>query len=175
MIRMLQSEDVSSCLSIYNWYIRSSTATFETEILTEDAFRERIRSVMEKYPWIVLEEDGRVLGYAYLSAFHERYAYRFTCDISVYVERGCTGRGYGSALMKAILSLAEKDGYYLAVSLITEGNTASEKLHEKCGFRKNGTLHGCGYKAGKWLGISWYVKNLREPDGIPSEPENSAL
>lgn len=175
MIRMLQPEDIASCLAIYNWYIRSSTATFETEPLTEETFRKRTESVMGKYPWIVFEENGKVLGYAYLSPFHERSAYRFTCDISVYVDRHCTGTGCGSRLMEAILSLAEKDGYYLAVSLITEGNAASEALHEKYGFRKAGTLHDCGYKAGKWLGVSWYARNLREPGGVPAETENIPL
>ena len=172
MIRMLRDEDIPACLALYNWYIENSTATFETDTLLMDDFVQRVKRITTKYPWIILEEDGEVKGYAYLDAFHERTAYRFMCDVSIYIDHDARGRGYGSKLMEAILSLSEKDGYHKAISIVTSDNSASIHLHEKMGFRKFGQLDNCGYKAEKWLGVIYFEKVLHEPCDTPEETEN---
>ena len=170
MFRMITKEDEFACWWWYNWYITHSTATFETKIISQKEYAERVRRVREKYPWIILEEDGVPAGYAYLSAFNERSAYDHTADLAIYLAPDKLHRGYGSKLMKEILRIAELDGYYMIVSLVTEGNTASEKLHEKHGFEKAASFPGVGYKNGQWLGVTWYVKRLREEAGEAPEP-----
>ncbi len=173
MIRMAVPEDAAGCLSIYNWYIENSDATFETELLSEEEFRARIMNITESYPWIVYEEDGVIRGYAYLSAFNPRQAYRWTCDLAVYTDRKMRGRGIGSLLISAMIRLAYQDGYYRMVSLITRGNTASERIHEKFGFQKCGVLEKTGYKSGKWLDVSFYMLKLRE--GTPGTITNEEI
>lgn len=164
MIRMLKESDISSCLKIYNWYILNSSATFEITPLTLDAFRQRVHTIQKKYPWIVLEEEGEIKGYAYLDAFHERVAYQWTCDLSIYLDHEQRGKGYGKQLMSSILSLAETDGYHNVVSIVTEGNRASEAMHDAFGFEKKAFFEKFGYKNAQWLGVSYYVKTLK--DGI---------
>ena len=160
MIRMLEEKDIEPCLSIYNWYIANSPATFETEQLSLSAFTERVHRIVKRYPWIVLEEEGRVIGYAYLSAFNERAAYDWTCCLAVYLDHEERGRCAGSKLMDAIIQLAERDGYHHMTSIITEGNTASEHLHRKFGFEQMMFFPKAGNKNGRWLGVHYYVRTL---------------
>lgn len=172
MIRMIKDEDCFTCWWWYNWYITHSSCTFETEPVDQSVFMDRIHQVRKKYPWIVLQEDDKLLGYAYLSSFHERKAYEWTCDLSIYMNPDERGHGYGHKLMDAIIELARKDGYMNCVSIITGGNTASEKLHEKCGFVKKATFENFGYKNGEWRDVSYYVLKLNEPVDKPEPPKN---
>lgn len=177
MIRMLKEKDIPSCLNIYNWYIQNSVATFETEPLTIDAFTDRVNRIRKKYPWIVLEEDGEIKGYAYLDAFYERAAYNWTCDLSIYLDHNQRGKGYGKRLMKSILDLAETDGYHHVVSIVTEGNRASEAMHESFGFEKQAFFEKFGFKDLRWLGVTYYVKQLKDGiDGAELEqPKNKSV
>ncbi len=174
MIRRILPEDIPVCLDWYNTYIRESAATFETEELTLAEFTERVKHVTKKYPWIVLEEDGKLCGYAYLCPFNERAAYDWTADLAIYLDPQARGKKYGSALMEAILKLAERDGYFQIVSLVTAGNLPSEALHHKFGFEKAVTLNGVGIKFGKVLGVSYWVKTLKEPEASadPARPQD---
>ena len=175
MIRDIRNEDIGRCLDIYNHYILHSDATFETEVLSPDEFAKRVSGTCAEYPWLVYEEGGSVLGYAYLSAFNPRQAYCRTADLAVYVDCRETGRGIGRQLMQAVLSLAEKDGYRYIVSIITEGNTASIRLHESAGFEHKVFFEGLGFKNGKVLGVHYYVFKtgysgpLHEPVNLPYE------
>lgn len=162
MIRMLKKEDIEQCLNLYNWYIINSTATFETEVLSLDAFTQRVHHIQKRYPWIVLEEEGKIKGYAYLDAFHERAAYNWTCDLSIYLDHEQRGKGYGKQLMNAIIELAKEDGYHNIVSIVTEGNKASEAMHASFGFEKKGFFPQFGYKHHKWAGVTYFVKTLKE-------------
>jgi len=168
MIRMIEEKDIALCLKIYNWYISNSTATFETEELSIGEFTERVHGIRSKFPWIVYEEEGKILGYAYLSSFNTRAAYDWTCDLAIYLDHEARGKGIGSILMEEIIALAEKDGYVSMVSIVTEGNTASEHLHEKFGFAKAGVMHKVGFKNG-WLGVTFYELKLNPAEDSPSE------
>ena len=170
MIRMLEEKDIPACLEIYNHYILHSNATFETEPLNLMQFSRRVSDITAKYPWIVLEEEGRVRGYAYLSPFIDRAAYDWTADAAVYLDPACRRQGFGSLLMENLIRLAKRDGYCQMVSVITDGNTGSEKLHEKLGFRKTAYFAKIGYKGGRWLGVNYYVLQLREDIGEESLP-----
>lgn len=174
MIRTAMLFDAPRCADIYNPYILETTVTFEEEALSHEAFRKRMESVMERWPWIVYEEDGKVLGYAFLSAFNPRSAYDWTADLAIYVDMKEKGKGIGSALMQAIIDLAERDGYLKLVSIVTGGNAASERIHEKFGFVKKAEFEDFGYKMNRWLSVSFYVRELGKVTDDPERPENKA-
>ena len=170
MIRNLQEKDISTCLDIYNWYIENTVITFEMEPLTLQSFTDRVHTITQRYPWLVLEEEGKIVGYAYLDVFNARSAYDYTCDVSIYLDHTIQGKGYGSKLMQALLDVAKEDGYHNAISIVTEGNQRSEKIHEKFGFEKVGFLPHTGYKFHTWLGVTYYQKTIQE--GEPSKLKN---
>ena len=175
MIRSLKEEDISQILSWYNWYIRNSEATFETEELSYEEFAQRVHMITKTYPWLILEEEGKPVGYAYLASFIPRAAYEWTCDLAIYLDPKERGKGYGHQLMKAAIETAEKAGYVNMVSIITKGNTASEKLHEAHGFEKMGEFDESGYKFGKWLGVTYYIRRLNAPAKNPQKPRNITI
>ena len=173
MIRDLEEGDLTRLTKIYNWYIRNTEITFETEELSTEAFSQRAKGIQKRYPYLVLEEEGKVMGYAYLDTFNTRAAYDWTADLSIYLDQSVRGKGYGSMLMEAILRMAKRDGYYNVVSLITQGNTGSEKIHEKFGFVRKALFENYGYKNGKWLGVTYYSKALvSQPSAAPEKPMN---
>ena len=176
MIRMITEADIPIILNWYNWYIENDTATFETEPLTLSEFAQRVHTIREKYPWVILEEEGKPAGYAYLASFIPRAAYDWTCDLAIYLDPEQRGKGYGTKLIQGILDIARQAGYVTIVSNITFGNTASERLHEANGFIRKGILEDVGYKFGRWLSISWYEKKLNPAEGKPepvTNPENT--
>lgn len=175
MIRLIEEKDEKIICDWYNWYIANGVETFETEQLSYAEFSNRIHNILKKYPWIVLEEEGKIVGYAYLSAFNERTAYNWTCDLAIYLDPKQKGNGYGSKLMKAIIDLAKRDGYKKMTSIITEGNLASEHIHEKFGFVKKAFFEDVGYKNGKWLGVAFYQLSLNPKDEDPKQPKNLNL
>ena len=160
MIRSIEEKDIPVILDWYNWYIRNSTATFETEELTLIEFKQRVHKIIEKYPWIILEEDGKPVGYAYYSDFNSRQAYACTVDLAIYLDP--CHHGYGKTLMKEMIDTARKAGYKNIVSLVTAGNIASEKLHERFGFTKKATFEEIGYKHNQWLAVSYYYLQLED-------------
>lgn len=172
MIRFLEDKDIEACCNLYNWYIENTTITFEEETLTVSQFTDRVHRIQTKYPYIVLEEDSKIVGYAYLDAFSSRVAYNWTTDLSIYLDHTCKSKGYGSLLMKEILHLAQIDGYCNVVSIVTEGNIASEHIHEKFGFQKKTLFENFGYKFNKWLGVTYYVKQVNEVKDDIQQPQN---
>jgi L-amino acid N-acyltransferase YncA len=171
-IRKLKEEDIPVILDWYNWYILNGTETFETQALTMEQFIERVHTIMKEYPFIVLEENGQLAGYAYLDHFNARAAYDWTADLSIYLDPQNRGKGNGSLLMEAILSLAKKDGYHNVISIITETNKVSEHFHEKFGFQKMASFPSLGYKFGQWLGVTYYLKQLAGKEQGPAPVRN---
>lgn len=171
-IRKWKEEDIAAILDIYNWYILNGTETFETEPVTREAFTQRVHGITASYPFLVLEDAGKVCGYAYLDHFNPRAAYDWTADLSIYLDPSEKGKGFGSALMQAILDLGEKDGYRSIISIITETNTVSEKFHEKFGFQKMAEFPQLGYKFGKWLGVTYYMKRFEKDPSCVERVKN---
>ena len=164
-IRPAERRDAAACAALYNYYIVNTTVTMELEAVTEEAFARRIESVTAEFPWLVWEEDGEILGYGYLSRFHERAAYRFTCDLSLYVDRGARGRGIGAALLEALEKKAQELGFCHMISLITTENAPSAAFHEKHGFKKAGEIPDIAFKHRRWMGLMYYKKTLLDrPD-----------
>ncbi|MDR2740780.1 MAG: GNAT family N-acetyltransferase [Treponema sp.] len=156
MIRPVTLEDAVAVCGIYNYYIANTVATFEEDPVPVSAMESRINAVTAKYPWFVYEEAGEVLGYVYIHAWHERSAYRFTVEDSIYLKQGKTGQGIGKVLLARIMEEIPKPDVHAVMSVITVPNDASTALHEKFGFRQVGCFTGVGYKFGRRLDVGYW-------------------
>ena len=149
-LRFADEHDAAACLAIYAQYIDTSI-TFETALPSEDEFAGRIRSYGAVYPWLVAEEEGKVLAYAYAHRAQERAA----------------GWGLGTRLYRALLALLKEQGVRTAYGVVTMPNDASAALHRKLGFELLGTYHNTGYKNGRWRDVVWFEKHIGSFDGVP--------
>ncbi|HBF15068.1 MAG TPA: GNAT family N-acetyltransferase [Clostridiales bacterium] len=159
-IRTIRQADLSACLAIYNRYITDTTVTFEETPLTEADWRARVARITERYPYLVACEGDRILGYAYLDAYSERSAYRFTADLSVYLDQAATGKGIGGALLAELERRAAEMGIVNLISIVTGENRVSMAFHEKHGFVQVGRPEKVGFKQGRWLDVVFYQKRL---------------
>jgi phosphinothricin acetyltransferase len=169
-IRIARVDDAEQILEIYAPYVLNTDISFETIVPSKEDMQGRITSILEKNPWLVLEEDSYILGYAYASKHRERAAYRWSVDISIYVRQECRGRGIGKALYTALLPILKLQGYYNVYAGICLPNEASVGIHESFGFRKMAHYTRVGYKAGHWLDTGWWELSLKEHDAVPGEP-----
>ena len=160
MIRDFVKDDIKDITEIYNYYILNSTYTLEYEPLSEETFLKRIESIMEEFPFFVYEENGEVLGYAYLSKLGERKGYHISCDLSIYVKNGLQRKNIGSLLLSEAIKRAKEKNFENMFSIITSKNEASVKFHEKHGFFLCANLKNCAVKFGEHLSVLYYQKNL---------------
>ena len=158
-IRFAKESDALELLRIYNQYI-DTTITFEYVLPSEEEFRRRIREFSEVYPYLVYEEDGKILGYAYAHRAFERAAFQWDAEVSIYLDKNVRGRGVGKTCYIVLLALLKEQGIITVYSLISTPNPRSEKLHFDMGFELIGVHKNTGYKAGKWCDISWYQLQL---------------
>ncbi len=176
--------DARELLSIYDYYVKETAITFEYETPTVEEFEGRIRTVLKKYPYLVAEEssfDGeretkRIIGYAYASPFHERDAYQWCAEMSIYLHRDCRGRGVGRALYEELERRLKDMGLLNLNACIGYPDEedehltfASVKFHEKMGYLMVGEFHKCGYKFGKWYNMVWMEKLVGEHTADPKE------
>lgn len=160
IIRSIEEKDINKCLEIYNYYILNTTVTFEETVLAIDEFKSRVNRITSLYPFLVLENDNTILGYVYLDKFSDRSAYRYTCDLSIYLKNDTTNKGYGKLLLEEIEVRAKDKGIKNLISIITKDNKVSLNFHEANGFTKQGELINVGYKFNKCLSILYYQKSL---------------
>ena len=158
MIRIATEADIPQMLSIYAPYIENTTITFEYNVPTEEAFLERFRKLTKQFPWLVWEEDGRILGYAYGSAPWERAAYRWCAEDSLYLLPEARGRGIGRRLLTALEKILFYQGYRRVYALITAENSNSIAFHQKMGYKLRAELPDAGLKFGRWIGVVWMDK-----------------
>ena len=160
MIRLAAEADIPAILSIYAPYVQTTTYTFEYDVPCLRSFTQRFLDITGQFPWLVWEEDGQILGYAYACAPFERAAYRWCAEPSVYLRPQARGAGGGAKLYAALEALLKAQGYQVLLALITEENTPSVRFHKRCGYTYQGTLERCGFKFGRWLGVIWMEKRL---------------
>lgn len=153
-LRFATPEDAKSLVEIYHPYVESTAITFEYDVPDADEFRRRICEYASQFPFIIAECDGVPVGYAYAHRFAPRYAYRFSAELSVYVDRSFTGKGVGRRLYSALIELMTLMDYRNLYALISCPNDASFALHSAFGFREVGREHGVGYKFGRWIDIA---------------------
>ena len=167
MIRIAREADVPEILGIYAPYILTTTHTFEYDVPTYESFLQRFRDITAQFPWLVWEEEGKILGYAYGSAPFERAAFRWVSEDSVYLRPEARGRGIGKRLLTALEEILKFQGYRRVYAIITSENLDSLAFHRKMGYSFLAEFPDCGFKFGRWLGITWLDKALESVD-IPS-------
>lgn len=161
MIRRVKDEDAKRLVDIYNYYIRETEITLELKELTVNEYLDRIHQVTAFYPWIVFEEKGEVLGFAYLDKFNTRKAYATTADLSIYVDHKAKRAGIGKRMYEEIEKLGLSLGLCKIISLVTSSNRASIQFHKAMGFSKLCLIKNAAYKHGKWVGVSFMEKNIQ--------------
>jgi phosphinothricin acetyltransferase len=168
LIRLAGPEDAAAIAAIYRPYVEGSRISFEES--APDAAEMASRMAGELYPWLVSEEDGRVVGYAASSAFRTRPAYRWVVETGIYLAPAACGRGIGRALLSELLELLTRQGFVSAIGAIALPNEASVVLHEKLGFTHSGTYRRVGFKMGEWLDVGLWQKELAARSATPEEP-----
>ena len=167
-IRDATEDDGAACAAIYAPYVTDTAITFEYEPPSAADMAGRIADAQRAHAWLVLEDDGRVVGYAYGGPYKERAAYRWSCEVSVYLEVGRRRGGGGRALYEALLSRLTERGFRTAVAGMTLPNEASVGLHAALGFEPIGTSRRIGWKHGAWRDVAWAQRALG-PEGPPAD------
>lgn len=156
-IRVARVEDAVELLKIYGYYVENTAITFEYDTPSVEEFQARIAHTLEKYPYLVAEEDGKIVGYAYAGAYHPRAAYGWAAEMTVYLHHNYKGHGLGRQLYTKLESILQKQGVVKTIALITAPSTEEEKavygsmfFHEKMGYHLAGRLESSGYKFHHW-------------------------
>ena len=152
--------DAAACAAIYAPYVRDTTITFELDPPSVAEMAARIAAARDTHAWLVAEDEGRVLGYAYGSEYKSRAAYRWSCEVSVYVALGSHRGGVGKALYTELFSRLADRGYRMAVAGMTLPNDASAALHKRMGFEPIGTYRRIGWKHDAWRDVAWAQRAL---------------
>lgn len=168
-IRVATPQDAEALLAIYAPYVTDTAITFEYEVPSLTEFRERIRHTLERYPYLVMEQDGEILGYAYAGPFKERAAYDWAVETTIYVKQGMKKQGIGRKLYQVledtlirqnILNLNACIGYPTVEDEYLTRN--SMEFHQHLGYRLVGQFYQCGYKFGRWYDMVWMEKLVGE-------------
>lgn len=157
-IRPVKLTDAASLAEIYAPYVLETDVTFDAEAPTAKLFEEKIRDITAFYPFLVCEEDGLILGYAYAHEFRPRTAFVWSAETAVYVRRELRGGGVGTALCRRLEEALAEMGVVNLYACITDTNAGSVAFHEKMGYGFIGRFENCGYKLGRWLGVVWMGK-----------------
>lgn len=174
MIRFAAAKDAAELLEIYAPYVTGTTVSFEYEVPAVEEFRRRVEETSARYPYLVWEEDGALLGYAYAHPYAARPAYQWSAELTVYLRQAVSRRGLGSQLYGALMELLRLQGVRNVYGCVTAENTASVAFHHALGFREAGRFSQVGYKLGRWLDVLWLEKAIAsggEPQPLVSFPQ----
>jgi L-amino acid N-acyltransferase YncA len=169
-IRMATPADGASTSAIYGPYVREAVTSFEVEPPSPTEMARRIEAVLAWAPWLVCEDEGGPVGYAYASRHRDRAAYQWSVDVAVYIDAHHHRRGVGRALYEVLFPLLRLQGFYVAHAGITLPNAASVGLHERFGFRPVGTYPAVGWKLGTWCDVGWWQLPLQPRPATPTPP-----
>jgi L-amino acid N-acyltransferase YncA len=169
-IRRAREHDASGVAAIYGPIVRDTATSFEIDPPGADEIARRIETIGAAAPWLVCEVDGSLAGYAYAGSHRVRAAYRWSVDVSVYVDPGQLRRGVGAALYTALLDTLERQGFHRAYAGITLPNRASVALHQALGFRAVGVYREVGYKCGAWHDVGWWEREIAHGGDPPVDP-----
>ncbi len=162
--------DGEACAAIYAPYVTGTAITFEIQPPTAAEMAQRIADAQATHAWMVLEDEGRVIGYAYAGPMKPRAAYRWSCEVSVYLEQGRRRTGGGRALYEALFDRLIERGFRTAVAGMTLPNDASVGLHKALGFEPVGTYRKIGWKLDSWHDVAWAQRQLAV---LPDPPEET--
>lgn len=167
-LRLATPHDAAAIAAIYAPICLGTAISFETEPPDAAEMARRMAAVLPHLPWLVLEDGGRVLGYACAKPYNERAAYHWTLEATIYVDEAARGRGVGRALYTALLALVTAQGYHSISAGITLPNAGSVGLHEAMGFAPVGVYRAAGFKHGAWHDVGYWRRELRPTDGPPA-------
>lgn len=170
-IRQANLGDLEQILAIYAPFVEQTAVSFEYDVPTLQDFRQRFCRITEQFPWLVWEQDGKILGYAYASAPFERASYRWDAEPSIYLAPQGQGQGIGAKLYQALEQVLTSQGYRTLYAIITSENRRSLAFHKKAGYTFLASFPRCGYKFGIWHGITWLQKELPTPEQPESFPQ----
>ncbi len=170
-IRPSKDTDIPALTAIYGHHVLHGTGTFETVPPTEADMAQRRADVLGRgLPYLVAEDAGRVLGFAYCQWFKPRPAYRFSAEDSIYLHPDAAGKGLGRTLLEALATQAQAAGVRKLIAVIGDsGNAGSIGVHRALGFTHAGTIRSCGWKFGRWLDIVLMEKAIGDGDATPPE------
>ena len=167
-VRGAAPEDAGRLLEIYAYYVEQTAVSFEYDVPSVEEFRGRIEKTLRQFPYLVAEENGAILGYAYAGPFVGRYAYRFSCELTIYLDRNERGRGIGPLLYGALEEKLKAMGIRNLYACIGDPDEedeyltrASERFHRRMGFAKVGDFRHCGYKFDRWYNMIWMEKIIQ--------------
>ena len=161
------ARDAGRILAVYRPFIENTAITFEDEVPGEAAFARRVADIARDFPYLLLEVDGELAGYAYAHRQHERAAYAWNAELTIYLDARWQHKGLGAPLYALLMRLLERQGYISFFALITASNAASLALHEKLGFAQVGYHARTGWKFGAWHDVAWLCR--RAHDGKPGK------
>jgi phosphinothricin acetyltransferase len=170
IIRPARLADAHSILNIYKPYVLTSNISFETELPTLKAMEQRIQEYSE-LGFLVCEEAGKVVGYAYASKHRERAAYQWSCEVSAYVDEGHHSQGIATNLYRDLITILKDSGYVNAYAGITLPNLKSVRFHESMGFKPIGVYKEIGFKLGEWCDVGWWGLKIQESIDNPKPPK----
>ena len=168
VIRLAVPEDAGELLEIYAPYVLNTTVTFEYEVPTVEEVSGRIRKTLEKYPYLVAQLDGRIVGYAYAGAFRSRAAYIWSAEVSVYVRDGYHRLGIGRLLYGELERLLRYQNIASMQACISHPNRESIKFHTSLDFERVARFSKCAFKLGRWVDVVWMQKVLHETNDPPA-------
>jgi phosphinothricin acetyltransferase len=162
LVRVATAADAEAVAAIYGHYVTHTAISFEEEPPSADEMAARIAANLKTHPFLVYDAGGGVIGYAYANPHAARAAYRWSCNVSVYVAPGHGRRGIGRALYGELLDIVKAQGFHSAFAGVALPNDASVGLHEAMGFRHLGTYREVGFKHGRWHDVGWWRLGLAE-------------
>ena len=175
-IRFAAQKDAAEILKIYAPYVENTAISFEYEVPSEEEFRGRIESTLKRYPYIVAEQEGRIIGYAYVSIFHERKAYDWAVETSIYVDQDCKRSGCGKLLYQALEKILKRQHISNLYACIAYNDIDDEYLtknsvqfHKHLGYHLIGTFKKCGYKFNRYYDMVWMEKEIA-PHKVDATP-----
>jgi L-amino acid N-acyltransferase YncA len=162
--------DAAACAAVYAPYVTDGATSFEDVAPSAGEMARRIAAAQVRHAWLVLEDDdGAVAGYAYAGPYKERAAYRWSCEVSVYLAGGRSRAGGGRLLYGALFDRLVQRGFRTAVAGMTQPNEAGEAFHRAMGFEVVGTWRRIGWKHGRWRDVTWVQRSLTDDDGPPAD------
>lgn len=170
VIRSATPDDALACSQVYAPYVTDTAISFEERPPSADQMAERIGASLARHAWLVIEDGGRVVGYAYAGPHRSREAYRWATDVSVYLEPGRRRTGAGRALYEELFARLRRLGYRIALAGVTLPNEASVGLHRAMGFESVGVYREIGHKLGEWHDVEWLRLALMAADAPLLEP-----
>ena len=169
VLRQARVSDAPALLAIYAPYVEETAISFEEPAPTLAEFTARVAGICAEYPYLVAEENGRIVGYAYAHRHKERAAYGWNAELSVYLAPAAQGKGLGKALYGALMAILARQNVRNVYGCVTMPNEKSVALHRSLGFTDAGVWHASGFKHGKWRDVAWFEKTIA-PLSVPPEP-----